>query len=709
MAPTVAPPTPQESEDDWVVLPEDWWRHSYRHEPWAYRRKKQWTSTGARTAIHPRPPYYHDQLYAEKDDAADRTPAAGEDVELNTDLAGVKAALEVISVYEENAGMNGPLSQMSPDSFPYVPRNRGRLLFGGELTETDVAVAQQSWDDKVRNVFNGRLKRAMYTLAEDEELPKLWDLDLDEDPIYSDVVDLTFSEPSTDSDPTPPTPHADKKSYAEVVFDERIPTLSTVLAPSPSKPLNASALSFIPSTIGAPHIRLTPSPEAEADPHSSKSIYTSPTYEFHFPSLNPTVNNTNTTATASSRTGEPASTSRAETRSLPPNLRKDEQGFYTEISSSPSPAVRSQTSTRTATPRRPSYNTSTSTGGSHIGTSALLPAFLADSAGSARTKQSKTREIVDRLRNAGDNRKVKKALASVAASSKSKSTVDADDTERGAEAPVKEEAKEKEKEKEKEKRKVDLSIEADKMAAIDGWITNIENEAMAREAAAAAASGTFCNQDGWIEVPSTSSTSPASSSTSSKPRSQNQYQTNGKKSSKTHKRSVSSASGFTTSTPSSSVSVSSFPSPASSMTSFGLPVTPTSNASFSTSSAHTHTQAMYPYAHAQSTSAAAAAYGTLASCNPHNSASSTTTTSASAAYTAQAQAYVQMQMHLAAAQQWQSYMAAASASGMYPSYYHPAAAAAYGGGVTHPHPSSVQAYAAGYEGKITGMSGIRHV
>ncbi|KAI0074550.1 hypothetical protein K474DRAFT_1522743 [Panus rudis PR-1116 ss-1] len=658
MALIVAPVTNQQSEEDWVLLPEDWCSHSYRHELWAYRRKKQWTSTGAKMALHPRPPHYHDQLYAEKDNTADRKLAAGEDVELNTDLAGVKAALEVISMYEENVGMNGPLSQMSPDPFPYVPRNRGRLLFSGELTETDVAVAQQSWDDKVRNVFNGRLKRAMYTLAEHEELPKLWDLDLDEDPIYSDVADLTISHPSTYPDPTPPTPHADKKSYAEVVFDKRTPTLSTVFAPSPSKPLNASALSFIPSTIGAPHIRLTPSPEAEADPHSSKSIYTSPTYEFHFPSLNPTVNNTNDTATASTRTSKPAPTSRAETRSLPPNLRKDEQGFYTEISSSPLPAICSQASTRTATPRRPSYNNSTGNGGSN-----------ADSANSARSKQSKRRDIVNMLRSAGDSRKVKKALASMTVSSKSKPTIDADDTESGVEeVPVKE-AKEKEKGKEKEKRKVELPIEADKMAAINGWIINIQNEAMAREAAAPAASGTCRDQDGWIEVPSTSTTSPASSSTTSsaKHRSQNQNQANGKKGSKTHKRSVSSVSGITTSTSTSSssvsVSVSSFPNPASIMTSFGLPVTPTSNASFSASSAHPHTLAIYPYAQAQFTSAASAAYGTLASCNPPPSAPSRTTTSASAAYTAQAQAYDQMQMHLTAAQQWRNYMAAASASG----------------------------------------------
>jgi len=72
-------------------------------------------------------------------------------------------------------------------------------------------------------------------------------------------------------------------------------------------------------------------------------------------------------------------------QSLPPNLTKDEQGFYTEVTSAPSTA---QGPCSSRTTQRPS--------------SAGIPSFLADSSHRAR-KISKTREIIDQLRSASAN------------------------------------------------------------------------------------------------------------------------------------------------------------------------------------------------------------------------------------------------------------------------------------------------------------------
>ncbi|CAL1712006.1 unnamed protein product [Somion occarium] len=483
-----------EDQDDWVLIPADWWKLSYKDIPWAYRRRQQWTSTGVRAAIHPRPPYHHDQLFVDKDQLQEGSEGVG-DLELNQDLMGVRAAFAVMRPYEVDVGMHGPLSKLCSDPFPYVAR-LNPPLFSGELDEIELAMAQKRWDDQVRDLMGGTLTRAQYNpLDDDDEVDrKLWNLNLAEDVKFEssapELVDLTDSELSTDSDPMPATPHGDKKSYAAVVFDEQASQIHrerTVVAPSPSKPLNASALDFIPGM---------PPPESTPSPDSSESPYTSPTYEFHFPSLN-----------------AQQSGSRSGARSLPPNLRKDEQGFYNEISISPSPVARSHASTRTATPRRQS--------------AVLLPAFLADSSTAPRNRKLKTREIVDRLRS---------STANGEASRKARIT-----------EPIVEPRTEVD-----EQPKL-IESRSDKRADIDGWITSVcENEGKAPEA--------IIGKDGWIEgIPT------------AKPR----VVVKNKKGHKRSNSSVNS--NFSMTPPSSSTStISTFPSPASSMTSFGLPVTPTS-------------------------------------------------------------------------------------------------------------------------------------
>ncbi|KAL4245073.1 hypothetical protein ABKN59_010079 [Abortiporus biennis] len=510
----------EESFDDWELISDEWWKVPFNVVPWDHRLQFQWSPEGVRSAIHPRPPYYHDSLYNDKNDAPSVSGEIPGD-SLNTSLVGVKGAEESLRRYESDVGII---------HLPLVSEGYHNTLFDGDIDEAHLAMVQKSWHDQVLLLLDGILPRTVASLPRVDELEgderRIWDLDaIDDSPLDTspartspDVVDLTYSD-SAESDPPPSTPHNDRKSYAAVVFDDnKSHSLreSTVIAPSPSKPLSASALSFIPASGPS---RRTPSP-------SPGSPYKSPTYEFHFPSL-----------TSNPRLGA---------RSLPPNLEKDDQGFYNEIPS-PSPASRSHTSTRTATPRRPSTT--------------LLPAFLTDSSSSSRNRHtSKTRELVDRLRSGDSSRKQRSKNTSVSLS------LDPDEIP-STERPNAQE----------------LESTADKIAAIDGWITSIENEAMAADAAAQLG-------DGWIEGVSKETRS-------------GDHHKHKRSRSKNHKRSTSTTSGGTSVTPvtpstaSSSATTGTFPSPASSMTSFGIPYTPTS-ASFSTLSQPPPTPAVAAYAYA---------------------------------------------------------------------------------------------------------------
>ncbi|KAK7691314.1 hypothetical protein QCA50_004708 [Cerrena zonata] len=548
--------------NDWVFISPHWWQLSYKDLSWAYRRRYQWTQSGGKAAIHPRPPWHHDQLYVDKDRWQDGLESM-EQLELNPDLVGVRGALSTLGPYEEDVGISGVGISSHLGTQEHIP------LLAAELDQDDFVASQKTWYNLVRDLMGSTPIRAPHNLLDDVDLSvKLWDLDLSDDVKFdsSEFVDHTDSELSTDSDPMPTTPHGDKKSYAAVVFDEHVP--QTVLAPSPSKPLNATAVDFIPAR--------TPLPESTPSPDSLGTPYASLGYEFHFPSLN-----------------AQQATSRSGAKSLPPNLRKDEYGFYlntSDMTSSPSSVIRSHTSTRTATPKRQS--------------TALLPAFLTEPSTPSRTRQSKTREIVDRLRS---------ATASGEASRQARKP-EPDLTPTGDE--------------QMQPKLRDIEHLSDRMAAIDGWITNVieTEEAKATEARA--------NKDGWIEgtaIPS--------------------QPIRVVKNKKSHKRSSSSVNSTYPMTPPSTSSLSTHPSPASSLTSFGLPVTPTST-SFPSSS-------YYPYP--------------------------TPYTNAQAAYMQTLQ--LQMQAHAQAQAQWQMQMSGMLApsftmfqGGVVPAYSMPQPIPVYEGG-----------------------------
>ncbi|KAI0359210.1 hypothetical protein OH77DRAFT_1472439 [Trametes cingulata] len=348
---------------DWEIVSEDWWKTSFKAISWSYKTKPG----------YPRPPHYHNLLArGRRRRIATDTQTFEEDVDLNDGLSGVRAAQEALKRYEVEASI------LSPDDLVEHDTLERRCL---------ALYAKEDWDEKVRELLGGILEVGSLPEVEapSSDVP-LWDLNrLENDsspPGSPSTTGCTDSETSGDSDPPPSTPRPTKTSYARVVSSETV-TSPTVLSPLPSKLLSAAALTFIPSTPTGPHVRepVTP-PLTSASNSSGDSPFSSPTYNFHFPSLKST---------------SPAD--RRESRSLPPSLQKDESGFYVEVAEDVSSGTtQSLNATRSTTPRRPS--------------AAFLPAFLTDGSPSPRPRNSKTREIVDRLRSSGSsgsNRKAKKS------------------------------------------------------------------------------------------------------------------------------------------------------------------------------------------------------------------------------------------------------------------------------------------------------------
>ncbi|KAJ2977897.1 hypothetical protein NUW54_g11361 [Trametes sanguinea] len=305
---------------DWEVVPEDWWKTSFRAISWSYKECK--TKPG-----YPRPPHYHNLLArGRRRRIVLNTARDEEDVDLNEGLSGVRATEAVLKRYEAE------VSIVSPDDIPDNDSPVERCL--------DV-LTKEDWDDKVQELLGGILQ--LGPLPEVDTPPPgvtLWDLSRFENesppPRSPSTAELTDSETSVESDPPPSTPKPSKTSYARVVSSETA-TSPTVHSPLPSKLLSAAALTFIPSTPTVQVIRepITP-PLTAASNSSGDSPFSSPTYNFHFPSL---------------KSMSPAD--RRESRSLPPSLQKDESGFYVEVVEDVTAGTtQSLNATRSTTPPR---------------------------------------------------------------------------------------------------------------------------------------------------------------------------------------------------------------------------------------------------------------------------------------------------------------------------------------------------------------------
>ncbi|KAJ3483352.1 hypothetical protein NLI96_g6357 [Meripilus lineatus] len=448
-------PSQLDLDDDWILVSQDWWKLPFHDVSWHHRNKLQWSQDGVFLPHYPTPLHYHAHLFSDKDSTIAQAyrlslpiqgqpapPTSGtKDLELSPALIGVKLVEDVINRYELDVGIIHPQVPSATTPSQAEASLRPSVLFNGQITPSDLLQIRNYWESLATSFLGISSPRPSLSSHLFAAPPlalngvKLWDLNALEDPLsFSSAIvadatrsptkakfrkgvgpgtrpvhptssrnsrspdgallDLTDSELSADSDPQPPTPYSEKKSYAAaLVYDDHghvHPTRrrlslhqgrNVVVAPSPSKPLNAAALSFIPAATTAPTSQLddsNPQHHSLSSPllssttgtttNDSTSPYT-PTYEFHFPSLTsqPIITSSptrtrkpssghrhNQSVTSPSKTGDVPTRKQDEerdrssslsgldendrlgARSLPPNLRKDDQGFYTEVSHSSS-------------------------------------------------------------------------------------------------------------------------------------------------------------------------------------------------------------------------------------------------------------------------------------------------------------------------------------------------------------------------------------
>ncbi|TFK66036.1 hypothetical protein BDN72DRAFT_163270 [Pluteus cervinus] len=325
-------PSPANDEEEWQIIPTDWWRTRYSSISWSYRPQEA-DKPKARVA---KPPYYHDSLFINKSGPVGEGSGAKVDdgeLALNPELVGVKAATNAPLRYESDVGFysHEPLRSVAPA----VRLNP--LCLGNE---NEVAALNKSrWGAIVAELTAGghdlrRMLRVRERLAE-----------LDRKTQSASGASEASSERGSDSARPPQAKNTPRKSDGHIKAK-----------PSPTRPLNAEASTFIPinlsqdrpapiSFLSFPSLNQT----AANAPSSQDRPPHSPTFtNFVFPSLAvPAVPNV--------------------------KIKKDDQGFYAEVSEKSSPA------------QRPS--------------SALLPPFLQDAPHRRKAPVSKTRAIVDKLRS----------------------------------------------------------------------------------------------------------------------------------------------------------------------------------------------------------------------------------------------------------------------------------------------------------------------
>ncbi|KAF9012645.1 hypothetical protein BDQ17DRAFT_1344338 [Cyathus striatus] len=330
-ASTDASPAPDE---DWLIVKqEDWSSADYPAVSWRYLPPNTKHNNPS-----PSPLYFHHSTNSPTRSRRDTSTnklvqfsGDGDDVSLNTSLPGVQAALDSLSIYESHSGFHySPFPSLSPrergenpDIGTAIPMHlveQGRKLWEKnqdqeEEQDFDFSSWKEIWGSLERG---GNLHRSTSTLSS---------------------IDLT-----EDSFSMPATPKA--KSFDAVHISTSPSTDFFFSSPSPSRPLNASASSFVPTFTFA-----KPSPAKETE----KDVFTG---DFTFASL----------------TTQPAPMVK---------IKKDEQGFFTEVH-----VEASNSSSSTSSSSSPSLpNSSTS--------SILLPPFLQEPA----RRKSKTRQIVDKLRS----------------------------------------------------------------------------------------------------------------------------------------------------------------------------------------------------------------------------------------------------------------------------------------------------------------------
>ncbi|KAF8911594.1 hypothetical protein CPB84DRAFT_1762325 [Gymnopilus junonius] len=339
-----------EEEDDWEIIPANWWCTSFMAVSWSFTSKQDQRGkdqhfqgslfVGLSSRLSSR--FLSLNSLPSPSRTEGRIPEEGND--LNLELVGVKNAMDTVLGYEKDVGF---YFTNFPDLGLY---RKPRPDLSVVIEESELEAGKDRWKEVVEGLMNGPLDSD--GSLESSLIGSYGDLELSTSTLSS--VDLTRSEASVDSIPMPSTPKA-KLPFTEVEIKEPSPggpvdgSRNSSIQLSPSRSLNASASSFVPSFFSKlteeplQFPSLQDDPELQPDAHSPLGSLA----HFTFPSLNST----------------PSSVV----------IKKDEQGFFTEVQ------VEKFSNEGSA--------------------SDLLPPFLQEPYQRSRPRKSRTREIVDRIRS----------------------------------------------------------------------------------------------------------------------------------------------------------------------------------------------------------------------------------------------------------------------------------------------------------------------
>ena len=340
-----------QEEDEWEFITADWWRTAFISVPWTYVPSDPTKGKSPHRQFHgslfaglsqcPRRNIYSDDVLCK----------FSENNTLNPELVGVCGAMAAVISYEEDVGFS---YSTCPTVEPHELNLFTHVDLSIEIDKNDMLTGRQRWKELVDDLMNGEI-------FEDANMDSGGSLKNSLTESFSSASDLTLSsmdfsssDGSVDSFVMPSTPKA-KHIFTDVEVKVSSPNgsidSSGFDSPDflpPGKSLNAAASSFVPTFCPQSYDAVHFPPLVDAPKPSSPTLSFS---NFTFPTLN-----------ASS---QPQSTVR---------LKKDEQGFFTEVQKEPS-----------------------NPGGEPA---ELLPPFLQESSPHRnRPRKSRTREIVDRLRS----------------------------------------------------------------------------------------------------------------------------------------------------------------------------------------------------------------------------------------------------------------------------------------------------------------------
>ena len=327
-----------QEEDEWEIITADWWRTAFISVPWTYVPSE---GSDVTKGISP-PQQFRGSLFGGLSqctswdiDSDDVLCKFSENDSLNPELVGVCGAMAAVNSYEEDVGF-------SYSTCPTIESHEldlfTRVDLSIDIDENDLLTGKQRWKELVHDLMNGEIFE---------------NTNADNDLTLSST-DLSSSDGSIDSFFLPSTPKA-KHIFTDIEVKVSSPNgsiddsgfdNSDFLASG--KSLNAAASSFVPTFCSQSYEPVNFPPLFDASKASSPTLSFA---NFTFPTLN--------------TSSQPQPTIK---------LKKDEQGFFTEVQKEPSNPVGE--------------------------TSKLLPPFLQESTPHRnRPRKSRTREIVDRLRS----------------------------------------------------------------------------------------------------------------------------------------------------------------------------------------------------------------------------------------------------------------------------------------------------------------------